>query len=185
MPGDEWQKFANLRLMYSYMWTHPGAKLLFMGNEFGQTSEWNYKSELDWQLLKYDGHRLLKDCVTDLNKLLQSEPALYENQFNNYGFEWIDLNHQAESVIVYKRSGKVKAGDVLAILNMTPVVRNDWEIYVGEKAYTKEIFNSDKTIYWGTGNVYNPEIRCELVDKAQKRYKLTVNLPPLACIILK
>jgi 1,4-alpha-glucan branching enzyme len=185
MPGDEWQKFANLRLMYSYMWTHPGAKLLFMGNEFGQTSEWNYKSELDWHLLQYDGHRLLKDCLIDLNKLLQSEPALYENQFNMYGFEWIDLNHRAESVIVYKRMGKEKAGDLLVILNMTPVVRNDWEIYVGEKLYTKEIFNSDKTIYWGTGNVYNPEIRCELVDKAQKKYKLIVNLPPLACIILK
>lgn len=185
MPGDEWQKFANLRLMYSYMWTHPGAKLLFMGNEFGQTSEWNYKSELDWQLLQYDGHRLLKDCMTDLNKLLQSEPALYENQFNIYGFEWIDLNHRAESVIVFKRMGKEKSGDLLVILNMTPVVRNNWEIYVGEKTYTEEIFNSDKTIYWGTGNVYNPEIRCELVDKAQKKYKLTVNLPPLACIILK
>ena len=185
MPGDEWQKFANLRLLYSYMWTHPGAKLLFMGNEFGQTNEWNYKSELDWHLLQYDGHRLLKDCLTDLNKLLLSEPALYENQFNIYGFEWIDLNHRAESVIVFKRMGKEKAGDLLVILNMTPVVRNDWEIYVGEKAYTKEIFNSDKTIYWGTGNVYNPEIRCELVDKTQKKYKLTVNLPPLACIILK
>jgi len=185
MPGDEWQKFANLRLMYSYMWTHPGAKLLFMGNEFGQTTEWKYKSELDWPLLQYDGHRLLKDCVTDLNKLLQSEPALYENQFNIYGFEWIDLNHRDESVIVYKRMGKEKAGDLLIILNMTPVVRNDWEIYVGEKAYAKEIFNSDKTIYWGNGNVYNPEIRSELVDKAQKRYKLIVNLPPLACIILK
>ncbi|HKB44189.1 MAG TPA: 1,4-alpha-glucan branching protein GlgB [Chitinophagaceae bacterium] len=185
MPGDEWQKFANLRLLYSYMWTHPGAKLLFMGNEFGQTNEWNYKSELDWHLLQYDGHRLLKDCLTDLNKLLLSEPALYENQFNIYGFEWIDLNHRAESVIVFKRMGKEKAGDLLVILNMTPVVRNDWEIYVGEKAYTKEIFNSDKTIYWGTGNVYNPGIRCELVDRTQKRYKLTVNLPPLACIILK
>ncbi|MBS1655228.1 MAG: 1,4-alpha-glucan branching protein GlgB, partial [Bacteroidetes bacterium] len=102
MPGDDWQKFANLRLLYTYMWTHPGAKLLFMGNEFGQTSEWNYKSELDWHLLQYDSHKLLKNCLADLNGLLKNEPALYENQFNVYGFEWIDLNHRAESVIVYK-----------------------------------------------------------------------------------
>jgi len=87
MPGDEWQKFANLRLMYTYMWTHPGAKLLFMGCEFGATSEWNYKSELQWELLQYDSHRNLKDCVRDLNHLLTSEPALYQNQFSIDGFE--------------------------------------------------------------------------------------------------
>jgi len=185
MPGDEWQKFANLRLMYSYMWTHPGAKLLFMGNEFGQTTEWNYKSELDWPLLQYDGHRLLKDCVADLNKLLKKEPALYENQFNQYGFEWIDLNHRAESIIVYKRSGKKKEDDLLVILNMTPVVRHDWEIYVSGKTYSEEIFNSDRAIYWGTSNVYNPDIRSELIDKNQKTYRVKVNLPALACVVLK
>jgi 1,4-alpha-glucan branching enzyme len=185
MPGDEWRKFANLRLLYTYMWSHPGAKLLFMGNEFGQTNEWNYKSELNWSLLEHDPHRLLKDCVTDLNKLLQAEPALYENQFDHSGFEWIDLNHREESVIVFRRKGKKKNNDLLIILNMTPVVRNDWEIYVRGKSYEQEIFNSDKTIYWGTGNVYNPEIRSELVDKDQKIWRLKLNLPPLAGIILK
>jgi 1,4-alpha-glucan branching enzyme len=94
MPGDEWQKFANLRLLYTYMWTHPGAKLLFMGNEFGQTNEWNYKSELQWELLKFDHHRQLKDCVATLNQLLQQEAALHQNQFNQKGFEWVDLNHR-------------------------------------------------------------------------------------------
>jgi 1,4-alpha-glucan branching enzyme len=185
MPGDEWQKFANLRLMYTYMWTHPGAKLLFMGNEFGQTTEWNYKSELDWHLLQFDGHRLLKDCLTDLNGLLKTEAALYENQFNQDGFEWINLDHRAESVIVFKRKGKKEKDDLLVILNMTPVVRNDWEIYVKGNPYKEEIFNSDKTIYGGTGIVYNPQVRCELVDKNQKLYRLMVNLPPLAGIILK
>ncbi|MFI5129403.1 MAG: 1,4-alpha-glucan branching protein GlgB [Chitinophagales bacterium] len=185
MPGDEWQKAANLRLLYTYMWTHPGGKLLFMGNEFGQTTEWNYKSELDWHLLQHEKHRKLKNCVTDLNKLLNGEPALYENQFNIYGFEWVDLNHREESVIVYRRKGKAAADDLLIILNMTPVVRNDWEIYVREKTYQKEIFNSDKTIYWGTGNVYNPDIRSELVDKEQKIYRLKINLPALAGLILK
>jgi 1,4-alpha-glucan branching enzyme len=185
MPGDEWQKFANLRLMYTYMWTHPGAKLLFMGDEFGQTAEWNYKSELQWELLQFDCHRLLKDCVGELNRLLKSEPALYQNQFNMDGFEWVDLNHRAESVMVFKRKGKKKTDDLLVILNMTPVVRNDWEIYVSGKLYKQEIFNSDKTIYWGTGNVFNPEIRSELVDKGQKKYRVTVNLPALGGIILK
>ena len=185
MPGDEWQKFANLRLMYTYMWTHPGAKLLFMGNEFGQTNEWNYKSELQWELLQFDCHRLLKDCVGELNRLLKSEPALHQNQFNMDGFEWVDLNHRAESVIVFKRKGKKKADTLLVILNMTPVVRNDWEIYVSGKIYKQELFNSDKAIYWGTGNVFNPEIRSELVDKGQKKYRITVNLPALGGIILK
>jgi 1,4-alpha-glucan branching enzyme len=185
MPGDEWQKFANLRLLYTYMWTHPGGKLLFMGNEFGQTSEWNYKSELDWPLLQYDAHRLLKDCVADLNKLLKTELALFQNQFNIYGFEWVDLNHRQESVVIYKRKGKKTSDDLLVILNLTPVVRNDWEIFVSGKKYSKEIFNSNEKKYWGTGDVFNPEIRCELADKKEKQYKITVNLPPLAGIVLK
>lgn len=185
MPGDEWQKFANLRLMYTYMWTHPGARLLFMGNEFGQTSEWNYKTELDWSLFDFDSHRLLKDCVKDLNKLMHDEPALYQKQFSPDGFEWVDLNHRQESIIVYKRKGKKKTDDLLVVLNMTPVIRNDWEIYVTGKNYTKELFNSDLKDYWGTGNVFNPDIRCELVDKNEKRYKLTLNIPPLAALVLK
>ena len=185
MPGDEWQKFANLRLLYTYMWTHPGARLLFMGNEFGQTSEWNYKSELDWSLLQFDVHRLLKDCVRSLNHLLSSEPALYECQFERDGFEWIDLNHREESVVSYRRSGRKKSDDLLIILNMTPVVRNDWEIILSGKPYNEEIFNSDHKIYGGTGNVYNPEIRCELLDEEKDTYCILVNLPPLAGIILK
>ncbi len=185
VPGDEWQQFANLRLLYTYMWMHPGAKLLFMGNEFGQTNEWNYKSELQWELLQFDSHRLLKNCVSELNNLLKSEPALYQNQFNKDSFEWVDLNNRAESVIVFKRKGKKQADDLLIILNMTPVVRNDWEVYTSGKLYKEEIFNSDKKIYWGTGNVFNPEIRSELVDKDQKKYRVTVNLPPLGGIVLK
>ena len=167
------------------MWTHPGAKLLFMGNEFGQTSEWNYKSELPWELLQFDCHRLLKDCVSELNRLLKAEPAMHQQQFNMEGFEWVDLNHREESVIVYKRKGKKKKDDLLVILNLTPMVRNDWEIWVSDKPYTEEVFNSDSKNYWGTGDVYNPEIRCELVDKNQKMYRLTVNLPALSGIILK
>jgi 1,4-alpha-glucan branching enzyme len=185
MPGDEWQKFANLRLMYSYMFTHPGGKLLFMGNEFGSTSEWNYQSELPWDLLQYEPHRLLKDCVRDLNQLLRSEPALYENQFSIYGFEWIDLNHREESVIVYMRKGVKEEENVLVILNMTPVVRRDWKLYVEGKSEWKEIFNSDDKKYWGTGDVYNPMIETRLVDKNENRYEINLHLPPLSAVVLR
>lgn len=187
MPGDEWQKFANLRLMYTYMWTHPGAKLLFMGGEFGQTTEWNYKSELSWELLQFDAHRLLQNCVARLNTLLKTEPALHENQFNQYGFEWVNLDHRAESVMVFKRKGKDPHDDLLVVLNMTPVVRNDWEIQVRGKAYTSEVFNSDSELFWGTGDVYNPDLRCEkLTDKADEdTWRLRLNIPPLAGIVLK
>lgn len=185
MPGDEWQKFANLRLLYSYMFTHPGAKLLFMGNEFGATDEWNHKTELQWELLQHDAHKKLKDCVRDLNFLLQKEPALHENQFTVEGFEWVDLNHREDSVIAYRRKGKQEKDDLLVILNLTPVVRNNWELTVYGHKYQQEIFNSDLTKYWGSGNVYNPDIYCKLLDENQKKYQLKVNLPPLACIVLK
>ena len=185
MPGDEWQKFANLRTLYTYMFTHPGGKLLFMGGEFGDTNEWNYKSELQWDLLKFDAHRLLKDCVRDLNFLLRNEPAMYENQFNIYGFEWVDLNHPAECVVAYRRKGKDPANDLLIILNLTPVVRHDWKVYTYGKAEWREIFNSDDKRYWGTGNVFNPEIHTRSLDKNDNMYEINVHLPPLGAIVLK
>ncbi|HLY71033.1 MAG TPA: 1,4-alpha-glucan branching protein GlgB [Puia sp.] len=185
MPGDEWQKFANLRLMYTYMFAHPGGKLLFMGDEFGATSEWNHKSELQWNLLQFDGHRLLKDCVRDLNLLLRNEPALYENQFNMYGFEWVDLNHRAETVIVFRRKGKKPENDLLIILNMTPMVRRDWKVYTYGKSSWSEIFNSDAKKYWGTGDVFNPEPGVKLVDKKEEVYEINVHLPALGAVVLK
>ncbi|HSB93455.1 MAG TPA: 1,4-alpha-glucan branching protein GlgB [Flavitalea sp.] len=185
MPGDDWQKFANLRLMYTYMFTHPGGKLLFMGNEFGATSEWNYKSELQWDLLQFDSHRLLKQCVADLNKLLRSQPALYEKQFAMGGFEWVDLNHRQECVIVFRRLGLNPVDDLLIILNMTPAVHRDWKVYANGKESWTEVFNSDLKKYWGTGNVFNPAIQTKLVDKNESRYEINVHLPPLGAIVLK
>jgi 1,4-alpha-glucan branching enzyme len=185
MPGDEWQKFANLRLMYSYMFMHPGGKLLFMGDEFGATSEWNHKSELQWYLLKYELHWKMKDCVRDLNLLLRNEPALYENQFNQNGFEWIDLEHRQESVIVFRRKGIRPEEDVLVILNMTPVVRNNWKVYANGKSAWNEIFNSDERKYGGSGNVFNPEPIVTLVDEKENRFEINVHLPALAAVILR
>jgi 1,4-alpha-glucan branching enzyme len=123
--------------------------------------------------------------VKDLNNLLQTNPALYENQFNIHGFEWVDLYHRDECVIVYGRKGKNKEDDLLIILNLTPEPRLDWEIYLTGKTYSSEIFNSDSEKYWGSGDVYNPTIRQELVNEDEKKYRLIVNIPPLAGIVLK
>jgi 1,4-alpha-glucan branching enzyme len=185
MPGDEWQKFANLRILYLYMFAHPGAKLLFMGNELGQTTEWNYKSELDWHLLEFDPHRMMRDCVKDLAHLYKDEPALHELQFDMAGFEWIDLNHRQESVIVFRRKGNKPKDDVVIILNMTPIVRRDWKLELFGKSEWKEVFNSDEKKYWGTGDVFNPDIPVELLDKKDKKYSVTVHLPALGGIMLK
>ena len=185
MPGDLWQKFANTRLFYTYMWTHPGAKLLFMGSEFAQTNEWNYKSELQWDLLEHESHSGVQNCVQALNEILKSEPALYELQYNIKGFEWVNLEHKNESVIVYKRKGKKEKDDILVILNMTPEVRMDWRIQLSGKKYTAEIFNSDNKEFDGTGDVFNKDIRISTKSKKIDGYELIVNLPPLSGLILK
>lgn len=185
MPGDQWSKFAQLRLLYTYMWMHPGAKLLFMGGEFAQTNEWDFRTELSWGLLQHDCHRDLRYCVAQLNRLLRSEPALYINQFHPDGFEWVDLNHRSESILVFKRKGKRAADELLVILNMTPVVRMDWVVEYTGKPYEQEIFNSDAKSFWGSGQVHNDEIRHEWVDQESNRGRVFVNLPALAGVVLK
>jgi 1,4-alpha-glucan branching enzyme len=185
MPGDEWQKFANLRLLYTYMYMHPGAKLLFMGNEFAATTEWNYKTELPWHLLAHPSHGGMKYCVQKLNELYTSHPALYELQFDPAGFEWIDLQHRSESVMAFKRKGKNPAHDIVVIINATPVVRHDWKISVQGKQEWQEIFNSDHQDFWGTGVVYNPLVPCVCVDAYKKWYELTLQLPALSAVVLQ
>jgi 1,4-alpha-glucan branching enzyme len=185
MPGDEWQKFANLRLLYTYMYMHPGAKLLFMGNEFAATTEWNYKTELPWHLLAHPSHGGMKYCVQKLNELYTSKPALYELQFDPAGFEWIDLQHRSESVMAFKRKGKNPAHDIVVIINATPVVRHDWKISVQGKQEWQEIFNSDHQDFWGTGVVYNPLVPCVCVDAQKKWYELTLQLPALSAVVLQ
>jgi 1,4-alpha-glucan branching enzyme len=184
MPGDEWQKFANLRLLYTYMYTHPGAKLLFMGCEFGQTSEWDYRAQLQWSLLQYPVHRGLSLLVKELNQLLKTETALFERQFEPAGFEWIDLDHRSASVMVYRRKGSDPSKEVLVILNMTPVVYRDWTLSVSGKAFTKELFNSDMAHFGGTGTVHNPVIRSKCLSVQDQHYLLTIDIPALAGIVI-
>jgi 1,4-alpha-glucan branching enzyme len=185
MPGDEWQKFANLRTLYSYMYTHPGGKLLFMGNEFGQTSEWNFSTELNWNLLQYEPHQKLQNCLSDLNKLYTSHPAFYEYQFDPRGFEWNDLDHRNECVMSYMRKGKRRNDDVLIVLNMTPVERYDWKIKVHGKSSWNQIFCSDDAKYWGTGKFTDQQIETTVVDKKNKLFEIKLNLPALSAIVLQ
>jgi 1,4-alpha-glucan branching enzyme len=185
MPGDEWQKFANLRLLYGYMFTHPGTKLLFMGDEFGQTAEWNYKSELQWELLQFDCHKKLQQWVKDLNHLYTTEPAMYEQQFQWEGFEWLHISDPRETVFIYMRKGKKAKDRILVALNMTPVPRHDYPVEVTGTGKWTEILNSDDEKYWGTSDVFNPAITPELVDKKAKCYRLSLHLPALGVVILK
>ncbi len=185
MPGDEWQKFANLRLLYTYMFTHPGAKLLFMGNEFGQTEEWNYKTALRWDLLQFECHKGMKNCVSGLAHLLKNEPAMFEKQFESEGFEWLDLNKRAESVISFKRKSSDPNEELIVILNMTPNERINWKVQVPAQETWVEVFNSDDLRYWGTGNYMNTILLLPELLNNDSHYKLTLSLPPLAGIVLK
>ena len=158
MPGDDWQKFANLRLMFTYMFMHPGAKLLFMGNEFAATKEWNYTTELQWDLLKIESHAGMRKTVQALNEIYKNNPALYELQFDPTGFEWVEINKREEAVIAFKRKGLKPENDILVVMNMTPVPRHQFPIHVEGKKVWNEIFNSDAKKYGGAGDLTNSSI---------------------------
>ncbi len=184
MPGDEWRKFANLRLMYAYMFTHPGAKLLFMGGEFAQYAEWNFAKSLDWHLLDYQPNKGVNELMKDLNKLYRSEGALYDKQFSPDGFEWLDTSDRENAVIVFARKGLIEKQNLLVILNFTPVSRPNYRIgvpYVGEYV---EIFNSDDQKYWGSGTL-NGTIHSDPISVHGKDHSVELTLPPLGAIVLK
>ena len=185
MPGDEWQKFANLRLLYSYMFLHPGAKLLFMGNEFAATSEWNFKTELQWDLLQYPSHYCMKNCIKQLNQLYKTNPALYELQFDPAGFEWVETNKRNEGVLAFMRKGKVEETSVLVVLNMTPVSRKDFPIHVYGKKVWKQIFNSDATEFWGVGDLSNDELSVTSNPVNNNWGMLSIQLPALSALVFK
>ena len=184
MPGDDWQKFANLRLLYTYMFTHPGAKLLFMGNEFAATKEWNFTTELQWDLLTIQSHAGMKLCVQSLNELYKAYPSFYEYQFDPKGFEWVEVNKREEAVIAFKRKGKNAEEDILVVMNMTPIPRYDFPIHVHGKKQWKEIFNSDAKKYWGVGDLNNESIPMHPQDEIGEWNKLLLNLPALSAIVL-
>jgi 1,4-alpha-glucan branching enzyme len=185
MTGDEWQKFANLRLLYGYMFTHPGAKLLFMGSEFGQSAEWNFEGSLDWHLLQYDYHDGVKKAITDLNALYKSQPALYEKQFSPEGFEWINYSDHQNAVMTFIRKGNNPKDDVIVVCNFTQVVRENYRIGVPKKGKLTEIFNSDSSVYGGSG-VKNPKkLTVEALPYDGRDYSVELLLPPLSVTVYK
>jgi 1,4-alpha-glucan branching enzyme len=185
MPGDEWQKYANLRLLYGYMFTHPGTKLLFMGSEFGQSAEWNFEASLDWHLLQYPFHQGIKAVITALNTLYKSEPALYEKQFSPEGFEWINYSDHENAVMTYIRKGNDAKNDLIVICNFTPVVRENYRIGIPRKGELIEIFNSDAKLFGGSGVQQSGKLKVEATPYDGRDYSIALTLPPLAISVFK
>ena len=182
MPGDEWQRFANLRLLYTFMFTYPGKKLLFMGCEFGQGTEWNFDQSLDWYILDYPHHNGLKTLVKDLNKVYTSHPSLFQHDFEPEGFEWIDCHDVDHSIISYRR--KTAEEELIVILNFTPVIRENYRIGVPAEGQYTEIFNSDSNYYNGS-NAGNGQVPSEPTPWMNLPHSVNITLPPLAGIVLK
>ena len=182
MPGDEWQRFANLRLLYTLMFTYPGKKLLFMGCEFAQGTEWSVNRDLDWYVLDYAHHSGVQTLVKDLNELYTSHPALYHYDFDQHGFEWIDCHDVQQSIISYRR--KSDDEDLIVILNFTPVPRKGYRIGVPKPGTYYEIFNSDSHFYDGS-NQGNGVVSTQSQPWMNQDHSILVTLPPLAGIILK
>jgi 1,4-alpha-glucan branching enzyme len=185
MPGDMWQQFANLRLLFAYQYAHPGKKLLFMGQEFAQRDEWYEARSLDWHLLQYESHRGVQRLVGDLNKVLAAESALHQVDFEWQGFEWIDANDSDNSVYSFIRRGKNPDDVIVVVLNATPVVRYGYHIGVPRPGHYEEVFNSDAAGYGGS-NVGNLGGMNATEHAWQgRRYSLALTLPPLAAVFLK
>ncbi|TWI89206.1 1,4-alpha-glucan branching protein GlgB [Chitinophaga japonensis] len=185
MPGDDWQKFANLRLLFGYMFTHPGTKLLFMGDEFGQTQEWNYRSELAWHLLQHPTHLGVQHFVKALNHLYRAEPALYQQQFDPAGFEWVNASDYDNSVLAYLRKGTGPKDTLLIVLNMTPIAREGYHLGIPMSGTWREILNSDDPQYYGSGVQNTATLKAQEQPYQGKDHTLTLRIPPLGVTILK
>jgi 1,4-alpha-glucan branching enzyme len=185
MPGDLWQKFANLRLLYSYMWTHPGKKLLFMGSEFGQWNEWNCDASLQWDLLQWDTHGGIKQLITDLNRLYRREPAFFQHDFDAEGFEWIDCQNGDDSVLSYLRKANNPNDFLLVCCNFTPVVREGYRIGVPRDGWYDEIFNSDSQHYGGSNVGTHPGAEAIQPGAQTRPFALEITLPPLGVTVFK
>jgi 1,4-alpha-glucan branching enzyme len=183
MPGDEWQAYANLRLLFTYMFTYPGKKLLFMGCEFGQGTEWNHHTTLDWYVLQYDHHQGAQKLVADLNRLYRSLPALHRHDFEHQGFEWIDCNDRDQSVLSYMRQSDGET--VIVVLNFTPVPRTHYRLGVPHAGVYHEILNSDSAYYAGSNLGNGGNLNTENIAWMNRPHSLLLTLPPLGAVILK
>ena len=184
MPGDEWQRFANLRLLFGYMFTHPGGNLLFMGGEFGQSSEWNFQESLEWHLTQYDFHSGIQEAIKDLNKMYKSNPALYQKQFKPDGFQWIEYNDQENTVISFIRKGNDPKDDLIVVCNFTPMPRENYRLGVPKNSTLKLLFNSDDKKYSGSG-VGKKTVKPSKTSWNGHEQSVLLNLPPLGVVVYK
>jgi 1,4-alpha-glucan branching enzyme len=185
MPGDEWQRFANLRTLYAYMFTHPGGKLLFMGCEIGQYDEWNFKSSIQWNLTDFDPHKGVQSLIRDLNKLYVSEVALHQLQFDSSGFEWLDFSDHEKSIISYIRKSNNIDDSLVVICNFTPTTWQNYTLGVPTKGKWKIIFNSDEKQYFGSGFKVEDVYETSKSTSHGRVFSINVDLPPLSVIVLK
>jgi len=183
MPGDEWQKFANVRTLFGYMFAHPGKKLHFMGMELGQWKEWNHESSLDWHLLDFESHKGLQFFMKDLNSVYRRFPALYENDFSSEGFQWIDANDSKNSILSFVRYDKKKEHPVIVVVNLTPVPRHNYRIGVPEDTKWMEILNSDATQYGGSGTGNFGGVAANPVTYHGEDQSINIMLPPLGIVM--
>jgi 1,4-alpha-glucan branching enzyme len=184
MPGDAWQKLANLRSLLGYMYGQPGKKLLFMGGEIGQWHEWDHDSSLDWHLLDEAPHAGLQRWVSDLNHTYRKHPALYEVDFDSAGFEWVDANDWEQSVISFMRRDRARQESVLVVVNFTPVVRDSYRVGVPERGVWRELLNSDAEVYGGSGVGNMGEVKARPIPSHGRPYSLSLRLPPLGALFL-
>ena len=185
MPGDDWQQFANLRLLYGYMWTHPGKKLLFMGGEFGQRREWTHEDSLEWHVLQVPGHEGVRKWVADLNRTYRDTPALYRKDFTNDGFRWVQRGDWEQSALSYLRMGDENAPPALVVLNFTPVPRHNYRVGVPRGGYWRELLNSDAAGYGGSGMGNFGGVEATPMPYEDFTHSLTITLPPLAALVFK
>jgi 1,4-alpha-glucan branching enzyme len=185
MPGDDWQKIANLRLLYGYMYGQPGKKLLFMGSEIGQWNEWYHESSLDWHLLQYAPHQGIERWLQDLNRFYRSEPALYEFDLNPRGFEWVAANDSDQSVLTFLRKGGTTDTVLLVVCNFTPVPRLDYRVGVPRGGFWREVLNSDAKEYTGSGMGNSGGVMAETTPSHGRAFSVNLTLPPLAAVFLR
>ncbi|MHC5541280.1 1,4-alpha-glucan branching protein GlgB, partial [Singulisphaera rosea] len=185
MPGDAWQKFANLRLLYGYMFGHPGKKLLFMGDELAQWREWTHDGSIDWHLLQWRDHQGIKNLVGDLNAMYRSDPALYQVDFDWQGFDWLELHDWENSVLAFLRRGKDPNDSVVVVCNFTPVVRDGYRIGVPSGGYYREILNTDSECYGGTNVGNSGGVWANHEPHGGRPFSLSLKIPPLGVLFLK
>ncbi|WP_026839405.1 1,4-alpha-glucan branching protein GlgB [Gillisia sp. JM1] len=183
--GDEWQRFANLRTLYAFMFMHPGAKLLFMGSEFAQYEEWNFEKSLDWNLLEFLPHKGMLNFVKDLNLFYKETPALYEKAFSTEGFEWIAYDDNENSVLSFLRKGHDSQNDVFVVCNFTPSLKENYKIGLNKRGYIKEIFNSDLLPYGGSGVKNAESVEVSQNSWNQGGFSANITLPPLGVVVFK